>query len=119
MENLAQGLLDRVSISDARVSTITLDAAILHLSPEPFSGGSFALVQNGARMALNGHPRTTNSMVCAVERRRPDASPPLPLPSLGCWTKLSVQTMTGGEQGANLKGLVARRRTSSTKRRIR
>ena len=50
---LARGVRDMVRISDARMSGTSYGACVLHVAPESYVGGPFALVQNGDLIELD------------------------------------------------------------------
>ncbi|HTF85082.1 MAG TPA: L-arabinonate dehydratase [Cellvibrio sp.] len=60
---LARGVRDMVRISDARMSGTSYGACVLHVAPESYVGGPFALVQNGDLIELDVPARKLNLLI--------------------------------------------------------
>jgi dihydroxy-acid dehydratase len=71
---LDQGVRDMVRISDARMSGTSYGACVLHVAPESFVGGPFALVQNGDTIELDVPARRLNLLVSDEELARRQAA---------------------------------------------
>ncbi|WP_296663573.1 L-arabinonate dehydratase [Paraburkholderia sp.] len=71
---LKKGVRDMVRISDARMSGTSYGACVLHVAPESFVGGPFALVQDGDMIELNVPERRLNVLVSDEELVRRKAS---------------------------------------------
>ena len=72
----SQGVRDMVRISDARMSGTSYGACILHVAPESFVGGPFALVQTGDEIEIDVAARRIHLHVSDEElaRRRAPGS---------------------------------------------
>jgi dihydroxyacid dehydratase/phosphogluconate dehydratase len=69
-----QGVRDMLRISDARMSSTSYGACVLHVSPESYVGGPLALVQNGDIVSINVDARTLTLEISDEEMaRRKDA----------------------------------------------
>ena len=64
---LARGVRDMVRISDARMSGTSYGACVLHVAPESYVGGPFALVQNGDWIELDVPARKLNLLISDAE----------------------------------------------------
>ena len=64
---LARGVRDMVRISDARMSGTSYGACVLHVAPESYIGGPFALVQNGDLIELDVPARKLNLLISDAE----------------------------------------------------
>ena len=64
---LARGVRDMVRISDARMSGTSYGACVLHVAPESYVGGPFALVQNGDLIELDVPARKLNLLISDAE----------------------------------------------------
>ncbi|SDC63260.1 dihydroxyacid dehydratase [Cupriavidus sp. YR651] len=74
-----QGVRDMLRMSDARMSGTSYGACILHVSPESYIGGPFALVQTGDRISVDIERRSIQLEVSDEElARRRAAWTPLP-----------------------------------------
>jgi dihydroxy-acid dehydratase len=71
---LQRGVRDMVRISDARMSGTSYGACVLHVAPESFVGGPFALVQSGDRIELDVPRRLLNLLVSEEELARRKAA---------------------------------------------
>jgi len=67
---LEQGVRDMVRISDARMSGTSYGACVLHVSPESFTGGPLALIQDGDFIVLDVGQRKIEAEVTADEFAR-------------------------------------------------
>lgn len=65
-----QGVRDMLRLSDARMSGTSYGACILHVSPEAYLGGPFALVQNGDLISVDIGQRSINLQVSDGELAR-------------------------------------------------
>jgi dihydroxy-acid dehydratase len=77
---LQKGVRDMVRISDARMSGTSYGACVLHVAPESFVGGPFALVQNGDTIELDVPGRRLNLLVSDEELARRQAAWVRPAP---------------------------------------
>lgn len=73
-----QGVRDMLRLSDARMSGTSYGACILHIAPESYVGGPFALVRTGDLISIDVAARTINMAVDEAElaRRRAAWTPP-------------------------------------------
>lgn len=67
---LEQGVRDMVRISDARMSGTSYGACVLHVSPESFTGGPLALIQDGDFIVLDVEQRKIEAEVTDEEFAR-------------------------------------------------
>lgn len=69
---LAKGVRDMLRISDARMSGTSYGACVLHVAPESYIGGPFALVQTGDLIELDVPARKLNVLIsdAELEKRR-------------------------------------------------
>ncbi len=67
---LKQGLRDMLRISDARMSGTSYGACVLHVAPESYIGGPFALLQTGDIVEVDVDARTINMRVSDDELAR-------------------------------------------------
>ncbi|MBV8626519.1 MAG: dihydroxy-acid dehydratase, partial [Paraburkholderia sp.] len=77
---LQKGVRDMVRISDARMSGTSYGACVLHIAPESFIGGPFALVQDGDLIELDVPRRRLNALVSDDELARRKAAWVKPAP---------------------------------------
>ncbi|CAG4894696.1 L-arabinonate dehydratase [Paraburkholderia gardini] len=77
---LEKGVRDMVRISDARMSGTSYGACVLHVAPESFIGGPFALVQTGDLIELDVPQRKLNVLVPDDELARRKAAWVQPAP---------------------------------------
>ncbi|HEV7264750.1 MAG TPA: L-arabinonate dehydratase [Falsiroseomonas sp.] len=77
---LKQGHRDMLRLSDARMSGTSYGACVLHVSPESYVGGPFALLRTGDIVELDVPARSINMRVPEEElaRRRAAWTPPPP-----------------------------------------
>ena len=82
---LKVGVRDMVRISDARMSSTSYGACILHVAPESFIGGPLAFVQTGDEIEIDVPARRIHLHVGddALNRRRAGWAPPPPRYALG------------------------------------
>ena len=75
-----QGVRDMVRISDARMSGTSYGACILHVAPEAYVGGPFAVVQTGDEIEIDVDARRIHLCISDEElaRRRAAWKPPAP-----------------------------------------
>jgi dihydroxy-acid dehydratase len=75
-----QGVRDMLRMSDARMSGTSYGACILHVSPESYVGGPFALVRTGDLISVDIERRSIHLEVSDEElaRRRAQWTPPPP-----------------------------------------
>jgi len=75
-----QGVRDMLRMSDARMSGTSYGACILHVSPEAYIGGPFALVRTGDLISVDIDQRSIHLEVSDEElaRRRAAWTPPPP-----------------------------------------
>ncbi len=71
---LQKGVRDMLRISDARMSGTSYGACVLHVAPESFIGGPFALVQDGDLIELDVPQRKLNVLVSDEELARRKAA---------------------------------------------
>jgi dihydroxy-acid dehydratase len=67
---LQKGVRDMVRISDARMSGTSYGACVLHVAPESFIGGPFALVRDGDMIELDVPQRRLNVLLLDEELAR-------------------------------------------------
>ncbi|HXZ09553.1 MAG TPA: L-arabinonate dehydratase, partial [Paraburkholderia sp.] len=77
---LQKGVRDMVRISDARMSGTSYGACVLHIAPESFIGGPFALVRDGDLIELDVPRRRLNALVSDDELARRKAAWVRPAP---------------------------------------
>ena len=77
---LQKGVRDMLRISDARMSGTSYGACVLHIAPESFIGGPFALVQDGDLIELDVPQRKLNVLVSDEELARRKAAWVQPAP---------------------------------------
>jgi dihydroxy-acid dehydratase len=104
---LAQGVLDMVRISDARMSGTAFGTTVLHTAPESTIGGPLALVRTGDMITLDVPARllTLNVDDAEIERRRAEWEPPPPVAVRG-WYRLYIDHVTQADTGCDLDFLV-------------
>lgn len=75
---LEKGTKDMVRISDGRMSGTAYGTVFLHVSPESFSGGNLAFVQNGDVIEVDVKNKRLHLDVPEeeLEKRRKDWTPP-------------------------------------------
>lgn len=75
---LKAGVKDILRISDARMSGTSYGACVLHVSPEAYLGGDFALIQTGDMIHLDVEKRLLELCVSdeVLEQRRKNYKPP-------------------------------------------
>ncbi|MEM5346003.1 L-arabinonate dehydratase [Paraburkholderia azotifigens] len=77
---LKKGVRDMLRISDARMSGTSYGACVLHVAPESFIGGPFALVRDGDLIELDVPQRKLNVLVPDEELARRKAAWVAPAP---------------------------------------
>ncbi len=77
---LQKGVRDMLRISDARMSGTSYGACVLHVAPESFIGGPFALVRDGDMIELDVPQRKLNVLVSDEELARRKAEWVAPAP---------------------------------------
>jgi dihydroxy-acid dehydratase len=77
---LQKGVRDMLRISDARMSGTSYGACVLHVAPESFIGGPFALVRDGDMIELDVPQRKLNVLVSDEELARRKAEWVAPTP---------------------------------------
>ncbi|AUT61542.1 L-arabinonate dehydratase [Paraburkholderia terrae] len=77
---LQKGVRDMLRISDARMSGTSYGACVLHVAPESFIGGPFALVRDGDMIELDVPQRRLNVLVSDEELARRKAEWVAPAP---------------------------------------
>jgi dihydroxy-acid dehydratase len=99
---LKAGIRDMVRISDARMSGTSYGACVLHVSPESFVGGPFALLKEGDVVELDVPERRLNMRVNDDElgRRRVAWRPKEAIYPRG-YGKLYMQHITQADQGCD------------------
>jgi dihydroxy-acid dehydratase len=99
---LKAGIRDMVRISDARMSGTSYGACVLHVSPESFVGGPFALLKEGDVVELDVPERRLNMRVNDDElgRRRAAWRPKEAIYPRG-YGKLYMQHITQADQGCD------------------
>ena len=105
---LEQGVRDMVRISDARMSGTSYGACVLHVSPESFTGGPLALVQNDDFISLDIPSRSIQLEVSEEElaQRRANWKPPENRFSRG-YGKLYFDETTQAHEGCDFRFLHA------------
>ncbi|NKJ46617.1 dihydroxy-acid dehydratase [Burkholderia sp. SG-MS1] len=96
---LQKGVRDMVRISDARMSGTSYGACVLHVAPESFVGGPFALVQSGDSIELDVPRRRLNLLVPDEElaRRRAAWVRPAPRFTRGYGAMYQVHVMQANQ----------------------
>ena len=104
---LAQGIVDMVRISDARMSGTAFGTTVLHTAPESTIGGPLALVRTGDSITLDvpGRRLTLNVDDAEMARRRADWRAPPPVAERG-WYRLYIDHVTQADTGCDLDFLV-------------
>ena len=104
---LAQGVVDMVRISDARMSGTAFGTTVLHVAPESTVGGPLALVRTGDSITLDVPARRLTLDVDDDEfdasRRRWQAPPPV---ADRGWYRLYIDHVTQADTGCDLDFLV-------------
>jgi dihydroxy-acid dehydratase len=90
---LAEGIVDMVRISDARMSGTAFGTVVLHAAPESTIGGPLALVQTG------------DVDEAELDRRRAEWQAPAPVAVRG-WYRLYIDHVTQADTGCDLDFLV-------------
>ena len=103
---LEQGVRDMVRISDSRMSGTSYGTCILHVAPESFAGGPFALVRDGDMIELDVEERRLHLDVSdeELEKRRADWTPPKQKFSRG-YGKLYFDETTQANEGCDFRFL--------------
>ena len=113
---LAQGVIDMVRISDARMSGTAYGTIVLHVCPESALGGPLALVQDGDFIELDVEARRLHLDVAEDElARRKALWKPTPLPMKGGYQQMYVDHVMQANKGADLDFLVGCRGTVVTR----
>jgi dihydroxy-acid dehydratase len=104
-----QGVRDIVRISDARMSGTSFGTCVLHVSPEAWTGGPLALVQDGDEIELDVPSRSITLCVDASElaQRRENWQAPEPHYQRG-WGKLFSQNVNQAHEGCDFDLLASR-----------
>ena len=104
---MAQGIMDMIRISDARMSGTAYGTVVLHISPEAAVGGPLALVETGDEIELDVEKRALNLLVSpeVLAQRRAKWIAPTGGPTRG-WSKLYVDHVMQANTGADLDFLV-------------
>jgi len=108
---LAQGVIDMVRISDARMSGTAYGTVILHVAPEAEEGGVLALVRDGDEISFDGPNRRLDLLVEPDElaRRRADwEASRAASPYVRGWYRLYIDTVLQADRGVDLDFLVGR-----------
>ncbi|MEY2402431.1 MAG: L-arabonate dehydrase, partial [Ilumatobacteraceae bacterium] len=104
---LAQGVVDMVRISDARMSGTAFGTTVLHAAPESTVGGPLALVRTGDMITLDVPARLLTLHVddAELERRRNAWEAPPPVAVRG-WYRLYIDHVTQADTGCDLDFLI-------------
>ncbi|MEO7372212.1 MAG: IlvD/Edd family dehydratase [Ilumatobacteraceae bacterium] len=104
---LAQGVLDMVRISDARMSGTAFGTTVLHAAPESCVGGPLALVRTGDLITLDvpGRLLTLHVDDAELELRRKAWEKPPPVAVRG-WYRLYIDHVTQADTGCDLDFLI-------------
>ncbi|MFY1577471.1 IlvD/Edd family dehydratase [Verrucosispora sp. WMMD703] len=104
---LADGVMDMVRISDARMSGTGYGTCVLHTAPEASVGGPLALVRTGDLVRLDVPARRLDLLVDEAElaERRAAWQPPGPAADRG-WVRLYSEHVQQADKGADLDFLV-------------
>lgn len=99
---LAEGVRDMVRLTDARMSGTSYGACVLHIAPESFVGGPFALIEDGDMVTLDVEGRVLSMDVDdeELERRRAAWTPPKPRYERG-YGVLYSQHVTQAHEGCD------------------
>lgn len=108
---LKQGIKDMIRLSDARMSGTSYGACILHISPESFIGGNFALVQSGDIIHLDVEKRLLELCISKEELKKRAAAykPPKRSYESG-YTKLYVEHVLQADEGCDFDFLSGNRK---------
>lgn len=101
---LAEGVVDMVRVSDARMSGTSYGTVILHVVPEAAAGGPLALVRTGDMISLDVPARSIELEVSdeELEVRRADWRPRSVPGSERGWTRLYIEHVTQADEGLDL-----------------
>ncbi|MET4780571.1 IlvD/Edd family dehydratase [Glaciihabitans sp. UYNi722] len=101
---LAEGVVDMVRISDARMSGTSYGTVILHVVPEAAAGGPLAFVRTGDVISVNVPARSLHLEVSDEElaERREGWSPRAVAGSERGWTRLYIEHVLQADEGADL-----------------
>ena len=104
---LAQGVVDMVRISDARMSGTAFGTTVLHTAPESTVGGPLAIVRTGDSITLDVPARrlTLNVDDAEIDRRRADWRMPPAVAERG-WYRLYIDHVTQADTGCDLDFLI-------------
>ncbi len=113
---IAEGVIDMVRISDARMSGTSFGTCILHVSPESAIGGPLALVKDGDLIELDAREGRLNLLIDKSERdKRTQKWLPPKSEHLRGWPALYQAHVMQADQGCDLDFL---RPSSSAMRRF-
>lgn len=114
---LKQGIKDMIRISDARMSGTSYGACILHISPESFIGGNFALVQTGDIIHLDVEKRLLELCVSQAELEKRAAAYKAPKRAYDSgYTKLYVEHVLQADEGCDFDFLSSGERKNTEPR---
>ena len=104
---LAEGVVDMVRISDARMSGTAFGTTVLHVAPESTVGGPLALVRTGDTITLDvpGRRLTLDVDDDELDRRRAEWRPPPAVAERG-WYRLYIDHVMQADTGCDLDFLV-------------
>jgi L-arabonate dehydrase len=107
---LEKGVKDMVRISDGRMSGTAFGTAFLHVSPESYSGGNLALVQNGDTIEVDLKNRRLHLDVSEEElkERRKNWSPPPHEEFTRGYVSLYIEHVEQSHLGADLDFLTSK-----------
>ena len=104
---LAQGVVDMVRISDARMSGTAFGTTVLHTAPESTVGGPLAIVRTGDSITLDVPARrlTLNVDDAEIDRRLAEWRMPPAVAERG-WYRLYIDHVTQADTGCDLDFLI-------------
>ena len=105
---LAEGVIDMIRITDARMSGTSFGTCILHVSPESAVGGNLALVNDGDLIEVSVNNKSLNILISDEEltnRRKAWKKPKSE--HLRGWPALYQDHVTQPDQGCDLDFLQA------------
>jgi dihydroxy-acid dehydratase len=106
---LEKGIKDIVRISDSRMSGTAYGTVFLHVSPESYIGGNFALVQDGDTIEVDVQNRRLHLDVSEqeLEQRRNNWKPPSQEYTRG-YTNLYIRHVQQAHLGADMDFLIGK-----------
>ncbi len=105
---IKQGHRDMLRISDARMSGTSYGACVLHVAPEAYVGGPFALLRTGDRVRIDVPARKLDMLVAdaELEKRRAAWTAPEPRYARG-YGWMFAQHVSQADKGCDFDFLTA------------